>query len=140
MLNDVIGWLGAMRRVLERYVLSCAPMWTPALFRQHKAGTRFSCFMSGRKIQLSLGEATFWMALGTAEHCLCERAVLMKILTFGIQSQSSPQCITLPGLFGSTSSGLSFHLPLASSFSSSSHGFLLRLIPTPFVSSSYKGS
>lgn len=53
------------------------------------------------------------MALGAAEHCLCERAVLMKILTFGIQPQSSPQSTTLPGLSGPTSSGLFFYLPLA---------------------------
>lgn len=89
-------------------VLPCVRMRTPVLRRQHKAGARFSYFMNGRKIQLSLGKATFRMALGAAEHCLCERAVLMKILSFGIQSQSSPQSTTLPGLSGPTSSGLFF--------------------------------
>lgn len=122
-------------------VLPCVRMRTPVLRRQHKAaGTKFSYFMNGRKIQLPLGEATFRVALGAAEHCLCERAVLMKILTFGIQPQSSPQCTTLPGLSGPPSSGLFFYLPLACSFSTSSHGFPLRLITAPSVSSPYAGS
>lgn len=37
-----------------------------------------------------MDEATFQMAVGTAEYSLYERAVLVKILIFVIQSQGSP--------------------------------------------------
>lgn len=53
-----------------------------------------------------------------------ERAVLMKILTFGIQSQHSPQCTTLPDLFGAHFIWSVFYLPPTCCCSVSSHGFL----------------